>query len=71
MSFSEHENHPAHGFKLILVAIEGSENSMRTARIAVEVAQKYRGLSGFKKLVIGRVSSGVVSHAHCPVLVVR
>ncbi len=30
-----------------------------------------RGLSRFKKLVIGSVSSGVVSHAHCPVLVVR
>jgi nucleotide-binding universal stress UspA family protein len=30
-----------------------------------------RGLSGFKKLVIGSVSSGVVSHAYCSVLVVR
>ena len=30
-----------------------------------------RCLSGFKKLVIGSVSSGVLSHAHCPVLVVR
>jgi nucleotide-binding universal stress UspA family protein len=30
-----------------------------------------RGLGGFKKLVIGSVSSGIVSHAHCSVLVVR
>lgn len=30
-----------------------------------------RGLSGFKKLLIGSVSSGVVTHAPCSVLVVR
>ncbi|MDW8084553.1 MAG: universal stress protein [Candidatus Caldarchaeum sp.] len=30
-----------------------------------------RGLSGFKKLVVGSVASGVVSHAPCSVLVVK
>ncbi len=30
-----------------------------------------RGKSGFKKLLVGSVASGVVSYAHCPVMVIK
>lgn len=30
-----------------------------------------RGMAGFKKLLIGSVASGVLSYAHCPVLIVK
>lgn len=30
-----------------------------------------RGRSGFKKLLLGSVASGVVNYSHCPVLVVK
>ena len=30
-----------------------------------------RGLGGFKKLIMGSVSSGIINHAYCSVLVVR
>ncbi|MFY9794694.1 MAG: universal stress protein [Candidatus Nitrosopolaris sp.] len=30
-----------------------------------------RGLTGFKKLLVGSVASGVVTYAHCPVMVVK
>ena len=30
-----------------------------------------RGMTGFKKLLMGSVASGVVTYSHCPVLVVK
>jgi nucleotide-binding universal stress UspA family protein len=30
-----------------------------------------RGISGFKRLLIGSIASGVVKYAHCTVMVVR
>lgn len=30
-----------------------------------------RGLSGFKKMVLGSIASGLVTYSHCPVLVVK
>ena len=30
-----------------------------------------RGKTGFKKLLLGSVASGVVTYSHCPVLVVK
>ena len=30
-----------------------------------------RGLSGIKKMLLGRVASGVVTYSHCPVLVAK
>jgi nucleotide-binding universal stress UspA family protein len=30
-----------------------------------------RGLSGFKKLLLGSTASGVITYAHCPILVVK
>ena len=46
----------------------------------VDYAEKYkidliitgsRGMTGFKKMLMGSVVSGVVTHAHCPVLIVK
>lgn len=30
-----------------------------------------RGITGFKRMLVGSVASGVVTYAHCPVLVIR
>jgi nucleotide-binding universal stress UspA family protein len=54
-----------------------------TARIAAEIVDYgqqqnvdlivvgTKGRSGFKRLLLGSVASGVVTYAHCPVLVVK
>ena len=46
-----------------------------TAKIAyVKTSERTddpRGQSGFKKLLLGSVASGVVTYAHCPVIVVK
>jgi nucleotide-binding universal stress UspA family protein len=34
------------------------------------IVVRTRGISGFKKLLLGSVASGFVTYAHCPVLVV-
>lgn len=30
-----------------------------------------RGITGFKRMLLGSIASGVVTYAHCPVLVIR
>jgi len=53
---------------------------VRTEYVLLEYAEKEktdlivlgtRGQSGFKKLLLGSVASGVVTYAHCPVIVVK
>ncbi|HZF21360.1 MAG TPA: universal stress protein [Dongiaceae bacterium] len=51
----------------IVQAITGYASQEKVDLIVVGT----KGLSGFKKLLIGSVSSGVVSHANQPVLVTR
>ena len=54
--------------------------SQSVVRAVLEFAEKEacdlivvgtRGMTGFRRMILGSVSSGLVSHAHCPVLVVR
>ena len=56
------------------------EYSFSVVETIVDHAAKYsvdlivigtKGLTGFKKLLVGSVSSGILNHAHCSVLIVR
>lgn len=44
---------------------------LATSQKADLVVTGTRGMTGFKKLLLGSISSGLVSHSPCPVLVVR
>jgi nucleotide-binding universal stress UspA family protein len=66
----------AHGTKAKGELLEASS----TVQAIVEFAESEkvdlivvgtRGMTGFKRLILGSVSSGLVSHSVCPVLVVR
>jgi nucleotide-binding universal stress UspA family protein len=50
--------------------VETIVNSSRDEKVDLIVIGT-RGLGGFRRFVLGSVSSGVVSHAHCNVLIVR
>ena len=67
----------ARGLEARSVLLDGASSAVQ---MITEFAKKERadlivvgtrGLSGFQKLLLGSVSSGIVSHAPCSVLVVR
>jgi nucleotide-binding universal stress UspA family protein len=51
-------------------AVEAISDYAVTEKIDL-IVMGTRGMGGFKKMLLGSVSSGVVTHASCPVLVVR
>lgn len=64
------------GVKAVGELVEGASAveaivSFASAEKADLIVIGTRGRTGFKKLVMGSVSSGVASHAECPVMVVR
>lgn len=66
----------AHGMKAKGELLEASSTVQAIIEFAASeevdlIIVGTRGMTGFKKLIVGSVSSGLVSHSGCPVLVVR
>ena len=61
---------PAKEFDLVLDVIRPTSREVEKENIDLIVVGT-RGRSGFKKLLLESVASGVVTYAHCPVLVVK
>ena len=61
---------PAKEFDLVLDVIRPTSRELEKENIDLIVVGT-RGRSGFKKLLLGSVASGIVTYAHCPVLVVK
>ena len=66
--------------KGVTVKTEVLINYFSVVKEIVEYAEKYnmdliitgsRGMTGFKKMLLGSVANGVVTYSHCPVLVVK
>jgi nucleotide-binding universal stress UspA family protein len=59
--------------KVTVLAVVGApaEELLRRAEDADMIVVGSRGAGGFKKLLLGSVSSTVIHHAHCPVVVIR
>ena len=66
----------AHGVKAKGELLEASSTVQAIVEFATSekadlIIVGTRGMTGFKKLILGSVSSGLVGHSECPVLVVR
>ena len=58
--------------KLILVPMDGSNSSARAADIRPElIVMGSRGLGALRSALLGSVSSYVLEHARCPVVLVK
>jgi nucleotide-binding universal stress UspA family protein len=72
VSFSKDNGLPAKGIvkRAILSVVETIVDCATREKVDLIVIGT-RGLGGFKRLLLGSISNGVVTHAHCNVLVVR